>query len=550
MVKPTIKRTLKKEKICSKEMSFEECEMAILRISVDESEKRKGKLLAKNEIITDIIQIVEQFIKQKKLICYGGTAINNILPKYDQFYDKEVEIPDYDFFSTDALNDAKELADIYYKKGYNEIEAKAGVHKGTYKVFVNFIPVADITLLHPVLFKEIKREAIKIDGIQYAPPNYLRMAMYLELSRPDGDTSRWEKVLKRINLLNKHYPLLDDVSSEECNTVDFQRSLETHQNDMEKIYFIVRDTFIKESCIFIGGFASTLYSRYMNTPKGHRLKHIPDFDVLSDEPEKVAFSVKENLEKGGFKKVKIYYHHSIGEIIPEHYEITIGKDTLGFVYSPISCHAYNVVHIDKKPIRVASIDTLLSFYLAFIYANKPYFDKERILCMSHYLFEVQQHNRLKQSGLLKRFSLDCYGHQETLDAIRVHKAKMFNQLKKGSKEYEEWFLKYNPSIHSKIKRKKIASLSEENKTHDNKKNKPNITYELKELDEDEEDDNDNDNDNDNHETKDDKEKSEVDETTQKDTTKSSRTKINTRKNNTQTSSKTVKHRKGRTAFLY
>ena len=32
------------------------------------------------------------------------------------------------------------------------------------------------------------------------PPNYLRMAMYLELSRPDGDVSRWEKVLKRLTL--------------------------------------------------------------------------------------------------------------------------------------------------------------------------------------------------------------------------------------------------------------------------------------------------------------------------------------------------------------
>ena len=537
MVKPSIKRTLKKEKICSKEMSFEECEMAILRVSVDESEKRKGQLLAKNEVITDIIQIVEQFIKQKKLICYGGTAINNILPKYDQFYDKEVEIPDYDFFSMDALNDAKELADIYYKKGYNEIEAKAGVHKGTYKVFVNFIPVADITLLHPVLFKEINKEAISIDGIKYAPPNYLRMAMYLELSRPDGDTSRWEKVLKRINLLNKHYPLLDDVSREECNTVDFQRQMETHQNDMEKIYFIVRDTFIKESCIFIGGFASTLYSRYMNTHKSHRLKHIPDFDVLSEEPEKVAFLVKENLEKGGFKNVKIYYHHSIGEIIPEHYEITIGKDTLGFVYSPISCHAYNVVYIDKKPIRVASIDTLLSFYLAFIYANKPYFNKERILCMSHYLFEVQQHNRLKQSGLLKRFSLDCYGHQETLDAIRVHKAKLFNTLKKGSKEYEEWFLKYNPSIHSKIKRKKIASRSQENKTHENKKNRPNITYEVKELDEDAKDIDTND---DNHEEE---------KTTSQNKSKPFHKKF-TQKNKKQSSSMSNKNRKRRTAFLY
>ena len=31
--------------------------------------------------------------------------------------------------------------------------------------------------------------------------------MYLELSRPKGDTTRWEKILPRLKLLNKYYPL-------------------------------------------------------------------------------------------------------------------------------------------------------------------------------------------------------------------------------------------------------------------------------------------------------------------------------------------------------
>ena len=136
------------------------------------------------------------------MVCYGGTAINNILPLEDQFYDKSTELPDYDFFSSNALEHAKELADIYAKHGYDDVEAKSGVHHGTYKVFVNFIPVADITSLPRNLFKSIQNKSIKVDGILYAPPDYLRMAMYLELSRPKGDVSRWEKVLKRLTLLN------------------------------------------------------------------------------------------------------------------------------------------------------------------------------------------------------------------------------------------------------------------------------------------------------------------------------------------------------------
>ena len=92
-----------------------------------------------------MIVMVEEFLRETKCICYGGTAINNILPEEAQFYDRDVEIPDYDFFSETPLAHAKELADRFHAKGYSDVEAKAGVHFGTYKVFVNFISMADIT---------------------------------------------------------------------------------------------------------------------------------------------------------------------------------------------------------------------------------------------------------------------------------------------------------------------------------------------------------------------------------------------------------------------
>ena len=124
------------------------------------------------------------------------------------------------------MNDAKELADIYHKAGYTEVEAKAGQHYGTYKVFVNFIPVADITSIDSRLFKILLKDSVKVSGIHYSPPDFLRMLMYLELSRPDGDVSRWEKVLKRLTLLNKNYKL----KGSNCHEIDFQRSFEEIKN--------------------------------------------------------------------------------------------------------------------------------------------------------------------------------------------------------------------------------------------------------------------------------------------------------------------------------
>ena len=457
--------------LCDKKMSFEECELAILRVAVDNAEQKIGKRVVSSPDIKNIIIIVENFIKRKNLICYGGTAINNILPKEDQFYDKDVEIPDYDFFSPNALDDAKELADIYFKEGFTEVEAKSGVHHGTFKVFVNFIPVADITNIPKELYKSLKRESIRVAGILYAPPNYLRMSMYLELSRPAGDTSRWEKVLKRLTLLNKHYPLY----AKQCSDINFQREM-TDKVKNDEIYENVKNTLINQSVVFFGGYAISMYSKYMPANLKKQLQKIPDFDVISNEPETTAEIVKERLKDVGVNNVKIIKRESISDVIPEHYQIQIGNDTIVFIYKPIACHSYNNIVVNGQMVRIATIDTMLSYYLAFLFANRNYYDTDRILCMSKFLFEVQQKNRLQQKGLLKRFSITCYGHQESLEEMRASKAEKFKELKtkKGTREYEEWFLSYKPGekteyiskIHKNMKKsgKKKSMISKKSFT--------------------------------------------------------------------------------------
>ena len=429
-----------KNKICNG-LNFSDCELAILRQAVDNAETIQGKQIANSPEIKRIISIVENFIRVKQLIIYGGESINRLLPKQDQFYNRDIEIPDLDFYSANALNDAKELVDIYVKEGFIEVEAKSGQHHGTYKVYVNFIPVADITQMPKELFTAIKRDTVKINGILCSPANLLRMAMYLELSRPQGDVSRWEKVLKRLTLLNKHYPL----NGEQCKHMNFQRQMES-TNLSEKIYENIRNTLVDQGAVFFGGYTLSLYSQYMPHHLKKKLEKIPDFDVLSEEPLTAAQIIKERLTDINIKNVKIIKRPAVGEIIAPHYEIKVGKDTVVLIYEPLACHSYNIIKVDGYDIKIATIDTMLSFYLAFLYANRPYYDKDRILCMSKYLFEVQEKNRLEQKGILKRFSMNCMGHQETVEEMRAEKAEKFVELKekKGSPEYEEWFLRYRP----------------------------------------------------------------------------------------------------------
>lgn len=432
---------------------FEEKELEILRKAVDKAETTAGRELLHSENIQEIIRIVENFIRTKKLVCYGGTAINNILPSQDQFYNKEIEIPDYDFFSAFALEDAKELADLYNKHGYSDVEAKSGVHHGTYKVFVNFIPVADITSLPIELFKTIQTRGINVNGIKYAPPDYLRMSMYLELSRPKGDVSRWEKVLKRLTLLNKNFPM----KNPRCDNTEFMRKFEGTSKNASTIFNTIRDSMIDQGNVFFGGYATKIYSRYM--PKNSKEKFNntnPDFDILSDDPLMSATIIKERLRDEGFTNTKIAKHSAIGEIISHHYEIIIGRDTVAFIYKPLACHSYNIIRIGNKQVKIATIDTMLSLYLAFLYANRQYYDHSRIYCMSQYLFLVQSKNRLQQKGVLKRFNNQCIGKQSTMADMRNEKHKKYEELrnKRDTKEYDEWFLRYTPD---KIREEAIVS---------------------------------------------------------------------------------------------
>ncbi len=439
-------------------------ELEILREAVNDADKKK-KNQVRSPIIKKIIDILETFLKSKKLVCYGGTAINNILPESDQFYDKSIDIPDYDFFSPSALNDAKELADIYYKKGFDEVEAKAGVHIGTYKVFVNFIPIADITQMDELIFNNLKKNAISKNRILYSPPDYLRMAAYLELSRPDGDISRWEKIYKRLILLNKNYP----IDEKKCTIKDYIGKLNKSIPQQNSINSIILNIIINQNLVIFGAYALYNYSNLKDSEKKILLKS-PNFDVLSEHPLKITNLIKESLTKNNIGNISVIKHEKQGEIIPEHYEIKVGNKTIIYIYKPLACHSYNTIRIKNRNLNIASIDTMLSLYLSFLYMADPIYDTRRILCICQFLIYIQSRNKFTKKGIFKRFTSKCYGTQDTIISIRAEKAALYNRLKNNvcDPEYEKYFLRYIPLEGPKCKQIKKVN-SKNTKKRKNKK---------------------------------------------------------------------------------
>jgi hypothetical protein len=198
----------------------------------------------------------------------------------------------------------------------------------------------------------------------------------------------------------------------------------------------------------------------MPEEKRRWVEQIPDFDVLCDKNiEECAKEVANGLKKAGFEDVKIIDNPALGKYIPRNFQIVLfEKDTICFIHETLACHSYNTIVKSGKKINIATIDTILSLYLAFLYSGKDYIYRERILCISQFLFEVEQQNRLEQTGILKRFTMDCIGKQKSLIDIIDEKSVKFEELKnqKNSLEYNSWFFKYNPA---KDKRPKIIDDS-------------------------------------------------------------------------------------------
>jgi 23S rRNA maturation mini-RNase III len=203
--------------------------------------------------------------------------------------------------------------------------------------------------------------------------------------------------------------------------------------------------------------------------------------MLSFNPDKTAKLIKEKLEAAGIRDVSIEKKPSVSEYLSTHYEIKIGSQPVVYLFRPLACHSYNTIKVEDKIYRIATIDTMLSFYLLFLYIDRPYFNPKRILCMCEYLFKIQQKNRVKLRGILRRFSVTCYGKQKTIEDIRNDKAEQFRRLKnkRKTREYDKWFLRYNPE--NNPSNKPFIEKNKPKKTNEDIINEAKLAFEAKAI---------------------------------------------------------------------
>jgi len=395
---------------------------------------------ANNPAVKTVLSHVKDFVKRERVMCYGGTAINNLLPAADRFYDPHYDVPDYDFYTETPQEHAMKLADEFHRMGFKGVEVKPGVHLMTYKVFVDFMGVADITYLHPPIFQKLWDEKVVVNDIHYVTPNFLRMSMYLELSRPRGDVERWPKVYKRLLLLNKHYPVGCKLLKDRPNPAEMSPA---ERDAME-------DILEKGHAILIGMRAVELHSKSKS-----REWQLP-VDLLA-EPEK-SDSVVKHVAQIFKDRVKVISKPAYAEVLPRHFDIIDIESGVNLcrVFESTACHSYHEISRSGGGLRVGSIPTLLQFYFGFLYGDDHYlesYDVGRIVCIAQRLVELAHSEGKRRFKLLT--PIDCMGKQESLRDIKRHTSDLKEKTSKNSLGFLKFFFTYKPGTMTGTQKKKL-----------------------------------------------------------------------------------------------
>ena len=388
-------------------------QLDVLSQAVKEAQQRIDYSVAHNPEIMKAIEVVEHFLRKTGRVCYGGQAINAHLPEALKFYDEEYDVPDYDFFTPNSKKDIRELVGLLKKAGFDDISEKPGVHEGTRKIYVNFVAIADMTSLDEELYKKYSKDSITVAGIHYLNEDILRMMMYLELSRPQGEVERWNKVFERLTLLNKAKPI------QRC-TERTPRIPTIDSRTREKIIQYI----IQEKKVLAGAEVGFIYRSYNEREPGSMewIVHSGGPIVFfSDDLESDALDIQEIIGKKG---TSIQKKSGYGDYIPSRYVVRKNKRIIAYLIDETSCNSYNEIPLGQYgSLRIASLDTLIYLFLLLgLLADETRTLGLSLLCVAQRFVELLNRIRSAPYSRFPAFTVTCSGHQKSFATLLREKA--------------------------------------------------------------------------------------------------------------------------------
>ena len=408
-------------------------QIEILKNAIEDAQAAMDYESAHDKEVMKAIHVVEDFLRKSGRICYGGQAINAHLPAKLKFYDEDHDVPDFDFFTPNSDKDVNDLVMALQKEGFTDISEKAGVHEGTRKVYVNFVPIADITSLPAELYKKYAKNSISVAGVRYVADDVLRMMMYLEMSRPRGEVDRWMKVFERLTLLNAAKPI------QRCT----ERTPRIN-NIPPKIRQKILEYLIQGKRVLAGAEIGFIYRSFAD-PNPPRM----DWFLYSGGP---LLFFSPNLEKDteaileilGSKGLSVQRKDGHGDYIPNRIVIRKNRQIVAYLIDETSCNSYNDIPIETGgTVRVASLETLIYLYLMLgLVTDEAKTLGVSLLCLAQRYVELLNKMRLSRVSRFPLFTIKCSGHQKGIKSlirervIRGEKQKEQRRNKTGKRKHK------------------------------------------------------------------------------------------------------------------
>lgn len=384
-----------------------------LKEAIELAEERQSYESAHNDNILRALAVVADFIKKKRRVCYGGTAMNALLPEAKRFYNPEYDLPDYDFYTPDTEGDVAELVKDLKAAGFKDVYHRVGIHEGTKKILVDFVAVADVSHIESDLFSVFLKRSIVKEGIHYTDPDILRMMMYLELSRPKGDVGRWEKVFERLQLINEVFPVKGGATA----AADGRRSCRSVRPPLpERMRDIVLNYIIEHERVLCNGPLVQLYEVGIRKGRAsYERRGAGAMLFTSPDPKEDAKRLKSSLERvAAAGSVAVYLHKARGEIVPERYELRVGGEPACMILGEVACHAYNPIPLkDGRTVYVGSLEFLITLYLSLHIFTRHSEDilGPDAMCSVRRFVELAMQNYGAKRSQFPAFPLTCKGHQ-------------------------------------------------------------------------------------------------------------------------------------------
>jgi hypothetical protein len=376
-----------------------------------ESEKNNEKIIR----FKKLFEIMKSFFKSRLIILYGGTALNYHLPKNRKIY-KEDEFPDYDCFSLNPKKDAIDLSEILKKDGYKYIEIKYAMHEGTYKLFVDFEAVCDLTKISKTNHNIIQQQATVIDGFYVTSIKHLKSYAYLELAIPKSALFRWQKIISRIKIMEELFKNNKSrFASKHIQLISFNKKI-------KDVICELREYAIDKKLVLCGNDA---IDHQLNGSKSADIKNglymltnsTGLFQCMSIDAKETVESLKKIIMKHKLENivVKIENHDFITpytKIYITYYDDQYTYDKIKLnICTVFSAENHCYSYIKHKGIKYASIFYILHMLYFVLFSNyeKEIIDKVNIKNIINMLIKKVD---------LNSFKTECYGSEMTMSAIR------------------------------------------------------------------------------------------------------------------------------------